>query len=136
MKPAYQLDHSQQTGDCLRACVASILELPITDIPNFWEQTQDPLLFWTLLDTWLTDNHRLKLLVVKYSEDYAFFFDKILCIAIGQSSSKHCDQHAVVWRNGMLHNPSGTGSELIGKPEHYAVFCPLVVNPATKETEL
>lgn len=40
MKPVKQLIYNQGTngvGDCLRACVASIMELPIETVPNFVE---------------------------------------------------------------------------------------------------
>lgn len=56
-------------GDCLRACIASILEAPIEDVPNFaaeddwvlkdgeWSinglANDDPPGWWTALGTWL-----------------------------------------------------------------------------------
>lgn len=35
MKPIYQTIVDIKSGDCIRACVASILELPIDAVPNF-----------------------------------------------------------------------------------------------------
>ena len=35
MKPVDQTIVDKEIGDCTRACVASILELPIDDVPNF-----------------------------------------------------------------------------------------------------
>lgn len=35
MIPENQTDTSKETGDCFRACVASLLELPIGRVPNF-----------------------------------------------------------------------------------------------------
>ena len=37
MRPVYQQIISSNNGDCLRACVASILELEIEHVPNFME---------------------------------------------------------------------------------------------------
>jgi len=41
MKPAMQTIFDDVYGDCFGACVASIFEFPIEEMPNFWEQTQD-----------------------------------------------------------------------------------------------
>eukprot|EP00754_Rhynchopus_humris_P008735 Rhum_TRINITY_DN13821_c1_g1::Rhum_TRINITY_DN13821_c1_g1_i1::g.64902::m.64902 len=35
MKPVYQTDFSPGTGNALQACVASLLELGLEDVPNF-----------------------------------------------------------------------------------------------------
>jgi len=35
MKPVFQTNNSVPGGDCLRACVASILELDIEEVPHF-----------------------------------------------------------------------------------------------------
>jgi hypothetical protein len=37
VKPVHQLIIDQGRGDCWRACIASILELPIEEVPNFRE---------------------------------------------------------------------------------------------------
>lgn len=45
-----------QEGDCFRACIASILELPIEDVPHFAQLTggrsED---FWNMAYDWLED---------------------------------------------------------------------------------
>lgn len=35
MKPVRQTDFGKGTGDCWAACIASILELPLSEVPNF-----------------------------------------------------------------------------------------------------
>lgn len=37
MKPVDQIVFEDGKGDCLRACVAAILELPVEEVPNFAE---------------------------------------------------------------------------------------------------
>ena len=37
MNLVYQTIHDPEKGDCLRACVATLLQLPIADVPNFIE---------------------------------------------------------------------------------------------------
>lgn len=49
MKPVYQsrTDEPAQHGDCFAACVASMLELPLCDVPHFYadsDRTDRPLL--------------------------------------------------------------------------------------------
>lgn len=39
MIPQIQTDTTRETGDCFRACLASILELPIQMVPNFLKDT-------------------------------------------------------------------------------------------------
>jgi len=35
MKPVYQTEFGEQRGNCLQACVASVLELPLENVPHF-----------------------------------------------------------------------------------------------------
>lgn len=37
MIPAYQLVTDPGKGDCIRACIASMLELPCSEVPNFMD---------------------------------------------------------------------------------------------------
>jgi hypothetical protein len=50
MKPVDQTVVADKKGDCLRACVCSLLELPIDAAPNFAE-----LDFFVGLDAWLAE---------------------------------------------------------------------------------
>lgn len=49
MTPVDQIFFDEERGDCLRACVASMLDLPIGDVPNFAE-----LEYFVGLEKWLT----------------------------------------------------------------------------------
>lgn len=40
MKPVYQTIIDKDIGDCLRACVASLLEMPIEVVPNFRQEAK------------------------------------------------------------------------------------------------
>jgi len=35
MKPVYQTKFGERSGNCLSACLASLLEIPLEDIPDF-----------------------------------------------------------------------------------------------------
>ena len=41
MKPVYQTIFGSPSGNCLQACIASILNLPLSEVPNFMERPGD-----------------------------------------------------------------------------------------------
>lgn len=126
MKQIEQTVFDDNLGDCLRACVASIFEFPIEDMPNFWEQTQDSLRFWKLVNDWLSENYGRKCIVIAVDEDNMFFISGLVCVAIG-STSRSSEQHAVVWCDGVLYDPHPSKIGITGEPSSYAVFVPVGV---------
>lgn len=118
MKPIMQ-NQRGQFGNCLTACVASILELPIEQVPNFIEFDkgngeylqvfndflgqygyQALTIFLSVLDeTWIPSGYHL---IYGYSEEGV--------------------KHAVVGYQGkIVHDPAPDGSPL-AKIESYTVF--------------
>ena len=122
MKPVDQIDFREETGDCLRACIASILEFSIEEMPNFWEATQDARDFWKMVELWLTEHKGFKLIAIEVKADHEYFLHGLLCIALGKS--QRAKDHAVVWRDGIIHDPHPTRMGIVGKPEYYALFIP------------
>lgn len=51
MKPVMQTTFGEEKGNCLSACIASILELPIEEVPNFCEEDRED--WWRSCWTWL-----------------------------------------------------------------------------------
>ena len=49
MKPVDQTILTAPGGNCFAACVASILELPLADVPNFCSEER----WWNALQIWL-----------------------------------------------------------------------------------
>ena len=125
MKPVKQKIFDSRKGDCVRACLASVFELPIDEVPNFWEQTQDPTEFWKLINDWLMENFGVRKIFLRYSEKTADCLEKVLCIASGESPRHTPGGHAVVWRDGLLHDPHPSGDGLLGSPEDLMIFIPL-----------
>ena len=122
MKPVMQKIFDSRKGDCVRACLASIFELSIDEVPNFWEQIQDPTEFWRLINEWLMENFRVKNIFLKYSKKTANILEGVLCIAGGTSPRHTPGGHAIVWRDGLLHDPHPSGDGLLGDPEDFMVF--------------
>lgn len=54
MKPVYQTKFGKGAGNCLAACVASLLDLEITDVFDIADGGLDPN-YWLIVDTWLAD---------------------------------------------------------------------------------
>ena len=55
MIPVMQSNLSSTEGDCFAACVASILEVSLSDIPNFMLQKGDK--WWDHYNKWLLENY-------------------------------------------------------------------------------
>lgn len=57
-------DQGKQTdkgGDCFAACIASILELNIEDVPNYLSGTEQET-WWDRWQYWLYDNYRMEMI--------------------------------------------------------------------------
>lgn len=123
MKKIFQTDHSSKTGNCVIACIASIFEIDINEIPNFWKKTQDAFKFWEMLNKWTTKNLNCKCIVVTRDKTHKsdFYFEDLLCIGIYKQGN---NEHAIVWQNGVIHNPSGN-LETEQDPYFFVVFCPI-----------
>lgn len=114
-------------GDCLRACVASILGFPIEEMPNFWEQTQDISEFWNLNNGWLMENYGFKILSFQLLPKDRHVIDGLLCVACAKSPRADTD-HAVVWQDGLVHDPHPSNAGLAEEPDTFAIFVPIELN--------
>jgi len=124
MIPVEQIVFNNQEGDCFRACIASIFELPIDAVPNFWEQTQDMYKFFDLNNKWLAEHLGYKCVTWEMKPDDVEVLNDILCVACAESPRGNVD-HAVVWLNGLLHDPHPSKSGLAKDPTTFTVFIPL-----------
>ena len=55
MKPVMQTNTDSVQGNCMTACLASIFELPIEEVPNWAEQFKDDAEMWEAYCQWLWD---------------------------------------------------------------------------------
>lgn len=108
MKKVFQTIHGKN-GNCLAACLCSILELGIKDVPNFCKKGKG----------WFRDcnnflrKSNLGLLAIDYNtinrtqSDYDYHY-------IVQGKSSRGFYHAVVYRNGeMVHDPHPSDAGLL-----------------------
>lgn len=117
-----------ETGDCLRTCIANLLEYPVDEVPNFlaidgevdgWE------LWWFNLQEWLMRRGYffLEVRLTKHTPWFPLPFDA-LCMFVGHTNAtkgkpeKERHRHAVIGRVGkneefeVLHDPLPEGSGL------------------------
>lgn len=132
MKPVNQTlfgDGSDGTecGNCFPACLASIIEYPLRDIPNFCEDQKH---WFQNCNIWL-------------SEFGLSYFDCKMGIDDLEYNSKHwgyhliCGEsargilHNVVGKKGkIVHDPHPSNAGLIGKPEDWSYGLILMRDPA------
>ncbi len=101
MQTKFKNEDGTGTGNCLRACVATLLQIGLEDIPEEM----------SVCDFLLS----LGLAFEGSWED-----PDTLCIAIGKSTAGDWD-HAVLWCHGrVVHNPNPhTGSRGIEEPDRF-----------------
>jgi len=131
MKKVYQTVFNDTLGDCFRACVASIFEFPIEEMPNFWEQTQDVSEFWQLNDDWISKNKGYRAISLEFKKKDRHLVDGILCIACANSPRGDID-HAVIWQDCLLHDPHPSNAGLAEEPDTFTLFVPLDPKKETK----
>jgi hypothetical protein len=120
MKPQHCIS-SGGVGDCYRACIASVLEIPILDVPHFyelarngdqgdacnlareWLRSRDLAIF----QCWADSQTSLKTVLDAYSRQNP----DVAIILHGEAATIGTDiNHAVVLLNGEIaHDPSGAG---------------------------
>lgn len=120
MKPVDQTIMTPPKGNCVAACIASILELPLDEVPNFiWRDT-----FWEDLNDWLA---KRGLYLVGIPTDWVV---RGYHIIDGKSKSGPWN-HVVVGLDGkMVHDPNPKRLGIKGAPEMYWVF--VVIDPAKR----
>jgi hypothetical protein len=124
MTPQPCISHAEEEGDCWRACIASVLNMPIGDVPNFCDVVKhdpDHMELYRETRRWLAERG-LGLFQTYCSAGWTL--DKLLecfskpntgipVIICGWSRG---DNHAVVAMDGrVVHDPGG-GCGLSGPP--------------------
>lgn len=136
MKPVFQTRTQVPGGNCFQACVASIFELPLDDVPYFldgaagdsrWTPEQ-----WNAVRsfaetnntraTWLDPDDKADRVYIEKLEQSGLFY-----IATGPSPTYPQYHHCVVMQHGQyVHDPlPGLDKKfLAGAPTHYILFEP------------
>ena len=106
-------DGRAEAGDCLRACVASVIELPLESVPHFaqYRQPADSHLWWWALVGFC----------FAHGWDVTYETEAPEAIAIASGKSVRGHGHVVVVDNGLLvHDPHPSGDGLCEVDGYYA----------------
>lgn len=126
MKPVMQTV-TGRGGNCFAACLASILELPITDVPNFFDLAPDePGPWWKVVRDWLRP-HGFGIITIAFEK--AESWDELCLdgyhIVSGKSPRMEGAHHSTVWYRGrMVHDPHPDQSG-IPAPETLELLYPI-----------
>jgi hypothetical protein len=117
-------------GDCFRCCVASLLELPIEDVPHFCD-LPDPSVHWiTRTQDWLYGRGLYYLQVNTIPHGWLLKKRPLIVIAGGKSPRGNWG-HCVVgelkrWDSfKMTHDPHPSRAGIVGEPEDFGLFVKL-----------
>ena len=141
MKPVMQTDFTFENGNCGEACVASILEIKLSDIPPL-HNPNDPKDGHTYCKNMRKFLFKFGLSYVDISmnegHDPKDFFKDCWVLATGPSprATEDWHKHGVVWRNGkVIHDPhpDGTGLKEI---EMYGLFVKLDPSKEIRKVEV
>ena len=121
MKKIKQTILDLKHGNCMQACVASLFELPLNEIPNFMKDGGDRYDYH--LQKWCKKKNLLCLDVSIEDEHLLKYFKDIYLIGVGISPRDSNNNHAVIIKNGkIIHDPHPSNKGLMGKPTRYSIF--------------
>lgn len=142
MKPVFQEIISKGEGDCFSACLASLLEIPLADVPKFNRDNPYPKNMMDAARKWCADNFGLSIITIQMEDEESPYFtgkdirvmgavDGTPCIAGGASPNLPDCLHAVVgeiyghFNFRMTHDPNPSGKGIVGKPKHLYFLIPM-----------
>lgn len=94
-------------GDCMRACIASLMHLDTIEVPHFYENGPDD--YYFKINTFLKNNN---LKIIYTSHEGVIFYNDIYHLIFGKNPDGI--PHACVAKNGKLvHDPNPSRAGLI-----------------------
>lgn len=108
----------------MEACVASLLDCNIEDVPNLCEAEKTERGYWLALEDWCKSRGWMLFnMPINDGNAGAWWPKDALCIAGGQSPRGDFD-HAIVWLCGrrvdkgrMIHDPHPSCAGIVGRPK-------------------
>lgn len=111
-----------QFGDCQRAVIASLLDLPISEVPHFLQEANgEPSMFWESIQTFCR-KHGYVYLTVPARSGFSFYGDDgdVFHEISGPSPRGSGVFHAVVGCNGnIVFDPHPSRAGLAGDPAEW-----------------
>lgn len=128
MKPVMQTV-TGPAGNCMSACLASILELPIEAVPNFCEAGPDDSDYWNACRAWLRQ-FGLGIITLSFTSPAQWQHLRLSGYHIVSGPSPRIEgmHHATVWHKGALaHDPHPEGGGIVAPEDMCMLY---LVDPA------
>jgi hypothetical protein len=115
MKPVFQAVIHPERGDCFAACVASILELTLAEVPNFRAQHRNMII---PIQTWLRGRGLCYFELDKWAgrATWPYLADGLHCLLTVPSQSFPGTQHCVVGRWSRDAQSGAVGAAIVHDP--------------------
>jgi hypothetical protein len=111
MIPVYQNNNSKEEGDCMAACIASLLEIELDDVPNFAEiYNKEKGADWYIEYVNFLSKYDLYPLTFNYDlYQWGHFHGGYVILSVDSPNIENV-QHAVIGQNGkVVHDPRKGG---------------------------
>lgn len=116
MKPVFQTIYSVPHGNCLQACVASILELSLEEVPNFMLHGDG---WWQYYVEWMISNYNLQPISIVIEKGctvpHGYHFIQ------GKSPRGDYDHIVVAFNGNEIHDPFPDSIPLLSQ-DLYEIF--------------
>lgn len=149
MTPVLQEIIDPGKGDCFSACIATLFDLPLAEVPKFRRDNPYPSDMMDAARAWVAEKFGLSLITIQNADfndpdftgrDMRFVGGRpeTPCIAGGKSPNFEGVSHAVVGTiDGlgnftMTHDPNPSGKGIIGQPTHIYLFVLLSLGTSSK----
>lgn len=119
MKPVDQTLFGGKEGNCYAACLASLLELSIDDVPNFCAHPGN----WLgRAEEWTRKNHGLTMLGFRPKGEGAFYCIPAVYHIMAGKSPRGLDHAVVAFQGQMVHDPHPSRDGLVSAREYEFLF--------------
>ncbi len=132
MKKVYQTKYGEEHGNCYQACLASLLEIELCDVPDFCNLYSADAWFLRL-NIWLRQFGLATLCVEVDHTDIIIKEHLRDCYVIASGKTKEGVLHSVIWLNGkIVHNPNVNCAGI--EPETTDIIFPCDVSRAIRHS--
>jgi hypothetical protein len=122
-------------GNCFSACIASLFELPLSDIPDFCSLPPD---WWGFFQNWLKERG-LCAIEVRLEPKCLVWSEGCNCILSGISPRENGRFHSVIAKTThsgfeYVFDPHHDNTFLLGEPTHALFLVPLTIKDISRGT--
>jgi len=133
MIPVFQTRFGKPHGNCHAACLASILHVPLDEVPTGLFERKD---WQDVINAYLRPMN-LGLVVFDYTEGETWWIPPGVFHVLSGPSPRGDFWHSVVGRDGVLvHDPHPSGAGLVGTEREVQLFVTLDPSPASRNDPL